>query len=439
MCKKKEVKQMKRLVGKRIYMLGIGGVSMSSLAIMLKQRGFFVSGSDERQGQGTDILAENNIEVDFQLNEDNIRVADLIVASSAIKEDDLHLLLAKRYAKEIWTRGELLGFLSDQYEKVIAVAGSHGKTTTTAMIFEILKTAGKNPTLHLGGYRVENGKNFHLGEEEYFVTEACEYHDNFLNLHPYLSVVTNVEKEHMDYFHSFTNQKKSFKQFIKQSTFVVKDFAGIKAKDIRHDKNGGLMFSFYKNGKKFMDLHMHICEEINTQNCVYAYLVAKKLGFCDGIIKQGLENFKGVGTRFERVVCPRFDTVICDYAHHPTELKKAIATAKHIFKNKQLVTIFQPHTFSRTKNLLADFVNVFKDLPCPLFFKTYSAREKPEEGLSALQLTQIIEKHNKMAEYFETFEDLENHLNKFSKSDTVLLFLGAGDLPNILHKKNFLA
>ena len=198
------------------------------------------------------------------------------------------------------------------------------------------------------------------------------------------------------------------------------------------------MFSLFFENKKVMDLHMHICEEVNVQNCMYTYLVAKRLGVEDCIIKQGLETFKGVGTRFEKMQCKFFDDVICDYAHHPTEIGKAIVTAKKVFRKKKLVTIFQPHTYSRTLTLLPEFISVFEHLEQPLFFKTYSAREKPEEGLSGEKLTEILQKTNKNAKYFDNFESLQEFLMTLSKENTVLLFLGAGDLPAILHKNNFL-
>ena len=423
--------------GKNIYFLGIGGVSMSSLAIMLKERGCFVDGSDEAEGRGTDILKERKIEVDFQICPEKIENADLVVFSSAIKDDNPQMILCKKMKKKLWTRGQLLGAISDEYENVIAVAGSHGKTTTTALIFEILQVAGVEPTLHLGGFRVEDGLNFHLGDKEFFVTEACEYHNNFLNLHPYISVVTNIEKEHMDFFKTFSNQLKSFEIFKKQSKIVVDNFCGIKATHIRHDRHGGLLFTLVKDGLKLMDVHMHICEEVNTQNCIYAYLVAKKLGINDCIIKKAFENFKGVSTRFERMRCPFFDVCICDYAHHPTEIQNAISTAKKLFKNKELVTIFQPHTYSRTQSLLPQFVDTFKGLKHPLFFRTYSAREKASDGISALQFAEILQKSNKNAKYFDNFDDLRAFLMNFSKEDAALLFLGAGDLPSILHKNLF--
>lgn len=432
----------------KIYMLGIGGVSMSALAIILTRYGHDVSGWDCCYGRGVEILEAYGIKVDCpcQKNEnayknsfEGLAKCDLVVNSSAIKSDDPHMLFAKERNIKSISRGQLLGAISSKFEKVVAVAGSHGKTTTTAMIYNILKVAGKNPTLHLGGYKIDDGLNFNLGEKEFFVTEACEYHDNFLYLRPYISVVTNVEKEHMDYFKTFKNEKKSFKTFCDNSRFVVDSTAGLVAKKVMHDKFGGLKFSLLDGQKPIMDLHLKICEEINTQNCMYAYLVARQLGLSDCIIKQGLETFEGVGTRFERKKSSYFDTVICDYAHHPTEISKAISSAEKIFKGKHLVTIFQPHTYSRTKSLLPQFVEVFKNLPDPLFFKTYSAREDPSEGLSSEDLTNILRKSNKHAKYFDDFQDLKKYLQINFAKDSVLLFLGAGDLPLIIKQDGFVS
>lgn len=422
----------------KIYFLGIGGVSMSALAVMMKKQGHFVFGSDEVEGAGTEILKKNGIDVDFSVNEQHLMDADVIVASSAIKQDDPRMCLAKQFGKKILTRGQLLGEVANGYEKVIAVAGSHGKTTTTAMIFEVLKMAGFDPSLHLGGYRVEDGLNFVVAGKEFFVTEACEYHNNFLNLHPYISVVTNIEKEHMDFFKTFSNQLRSFETFKKQSLMLVDNFQSLQAKKVRHTKDGNLTFDLFDAGKKVMHLNLHICEDVNVQNCMYAFLVAKKLGIDNCIIKAGMENFKGVKTRFEKMKCESFPICVCDYAHHPTEISKAIETAKKVFKHKKLVTIFQPHTFSRTKSLLDEFVEVFKRLECPLFFKTYSARESPQDGLSSEQLCEIVQKSNKNAKYFDNFSDLHAFLMTLEEQDVALLFVGAGDLPSILHKNCFI-
>lgn len=421
----------------RYYFLGICGVSMSALACFLKEKGNYVRGFDDSCDVKKE-LDERLIFVDHSLNEKEILRADVVVSSSALKEGHPVFDYVHSNRKKIISRGELLGELSQGFEKVIAVAGSHGKTTTTAMIYEILKAAGKNPTLHLGGFRQEDGKNFEVGGEEFFVTEACEYYDNFLHLHPYIAVVTNVEKEHMDYFKSFTNQKKSFEKFKSQARFVVDDSQKVCVRGIRHDKKGGLIFDLYRDNRKIMHLHLRICEEVNVENCIYAYLVAKKLRIDDCVIKLALEKFGGVKTRFERVRCGEFEDVICDYAHHPTEIRKAIDSAKKIFSDKRLVTIFQPHTYSRTKSLLGDFLDVFECVDVPLFFKTYSAREKESDGVSAEYFAKTLKVRNKNARYFENFEDLHSFLKELPKDEVVLLFLGAGDLPSILHKKQFI-
>ncbi len=421
---------------KKIYFLGICGISMSALAIMAKKEGCLVGGCDD--GQMSEVLQKENICVDKKFDEKKILQADEIVYSSAMRKHE-SLSFAQKHHKKILSRGEFLGRIASEYDRVIAVAGSHGKTTTTALIFQILQFAGKNPTLHLGGLRCENCKNFYLGDKDFFVTEACEYCDNFLFLMPYIGVVTNVEKEHLDYFKTFENQKKSFEKFKRNSRIVIDDFEGISAKNISHDKNGGLIFTLYNKGKKLMKVNMRICEDVNVKNCIYAYLVAKKLEIPDNIIKLAFENFQGVKTRFERVGCEYFETVICDYAHHPTEIKNAVKSANKIFKGRQIVTIFQPHTYSRTKTLFNEFFEVFSKVQTPLFYKTYPARENESDGMSAKTFAEIIKKCNKNAHYFDNFASLRDFLIENFSKDSVLLFVGAGDLPSILHKNHFIS
>lgn len=411
---------------------------MSALALFLKDKGNFVGGSDISESDAVNMLGRAGIVVDKALDEGKIAQAEYVICSSAIKSDNGFLQVAKRLEKKILTRGQLLGAVASEYDKVIAVAGSHGKTTTTAMIYEILKCAGRDPTLHLGGFRCEDGKNIHLGGKEFFVTEACEYYDNFLNLKPYISVVTNVEPEHMDYFKTFDRQLKSFEQFRSQSKFVVESAGELTAKNIRHKKNGDMSFNLCEDGRKLFRLKLQICEEVNTQNCIFALLVCRQLGLTDEQIKVGLENFKGVRTRFERVNCSRFDNVLCDYSHHPTEIEKAISSARKIFKKKRLVVIFQPHTFSRTRDFLEKFVEVLKKVDVPILFKTYSAREKEDEGVSAKRLAEILREQNQSTMYADDFDELKKLIDGLDRED-VLMFVGAGDLPAILHKNKFLS
>ena len=357
-------------MGKKYYFLGIGGISMSSLAIFLKKRGEIVAGSDIKNDHAIELLKEQNIHIDNKINERAIMEADIVVYSSAIKKTNPQFVYAQKLNKKMLTRGQLLGEIADEFENVIAISGSHGKTTTTAMIYEILKLSGLNPTLHLGGFRVEDGKNYVLGDKCFFVTEACEYYDNFLNLHPQIAVVTNVEKEHMDYFKTFKKQLASFEQFKKQSQIVLAEDKSFSANNIRHDKNGGLIFTLYKEKSKIMRLYLQICENVNIKNCIFAYRVAKALHIPDQTIKLALERFQGVKTRFELATNKYFKTIILDYAHHPTEIKNSIDSAKKIYKDRKLVVIFQPHTFSRTKTLFADFVRVFRKQENLILFKT---------------------------------------------------------------------
>lgn len=395
-------------------------------------------GYDLKQSENTQMLKEKGIFVDEKLAKSKIDEADEIVCSSAIKDGDKILAYAKKKHKKVVARGQILGEIGEKYKNVIAVSGAHGKTTTTAMIFEILQAAGLNPTLHLGGRRVEDGKNYVLGGKSFFITEACEYCDNFLFLHPNISVITNIEKEHMDYFGSFERELDSFEKFKRQSQRVVEQDKSFHAKNVKHDRNGGLVFDLFEKGSKVMHLHLRICEEVNVENCIYAYRVAKLLGIEDDVIKKALENFAGVKTRFERMKCEKFENVVFDYAHHPTEIANAIKSAKNIFKHKELVVVFQPHTFSRTKLLLPQFVEVFGDVKNLFLFKTYSAREKAGNGTSAKKLARILSQGNKRCEYVKDAITLLKRLNKFSK-ESVLLVVGAGDLQEILHKNGFVS
>ena len=409
---------------------------MSALALMLAKKGEIVSGNDPQSNHATELLKQNGITVDKKINVEAIKNADVIVFSSAIKQSDKQIRLARQMHKKILSRGQLLGMIANEYEKVIAIAGSHGKTTTTAMIYEIAKIAGLNPTLHLGGFRVEDGKNYEIGDKNVFITEACEYFDNFLYLYPSISVVTNIEKEHLDYFGTFENQLKSFEKFKRQSQAVIEEDLSYKAKSVRHDKSGRLNFSLFHEKTRLLRLHLQVCENVNVKNCIYAYRVAKVIGISDQTIKLGLERFAGVKTRFERVKCNKFEVVVCDYAHHPTEIKNSIESVQKIYKGRNLVVIFQPHTFSRTKLLLDDFVKTLKGVNS-IIYKTYSAREKEEDGISAMGLSEILKKNGAQTCCAQNFEQLMAQLNNFDKKD-VLLFVGAGDLPSVLHKKKFI-
>ena len=268
-----------------------------------------------------------------------------------------------------------------------------------------------------------------LGGKEYFVTEACEYHNNFLYLKPYVAIVTNIEKEHMDFFKTFENEKNAFQKFKDGAQFVVEGDGGYVAKNIRHE-NQKLCFDVCLKKEEIMSLKMKIVEEVNAQNALFALRTCKLLGLSDEEIKNGLESFEGVQKRFESVVSPIFEKVIVDYAHHPTEIRNTIMTAKKLYK--KVFFIFQSHTFSRTKALFCEFVEVFKEEKNLAIFKTFPAREKRKAGVSGKSLAKILG-----CNYFNNVNKLVKFLIENFKG-YALVFMGAGDLPKILESKNII-
>ena len=261
---------------KKIFFIGICGISMSAIAVLLKKEGNDVCGCDRNFKNPPKILKDENITVVSETNTRELKTSDFVVVSSAIKEDNKALFYAKKYGKPCKTRGEILGEIASEYEKVVAVAGSHGKTTTTAMIYQILFVAGKQPTLHLGGNLIESKTNVVKAGKEFFVTEACEYCDNFLHLFPYISAITNIEKEHMDYFKSFYNEKKSFAKFKKQSKYVVEKIS-YEAKNICIKKQRGVSFDVYKKQKRVTKTNLKIGGFYNIKNALCAFEVCEKL------------------------------------------------------------------------------------------------------------------------------------------------------------------
>ena len=264
-----------------------------------------------------------------------------------------------------------------------------------------------------------------MGDKEFFVTEACEYHDNFLFLRPYLSVITNVEEEHLDYFQSFSREKKSFSKFIEQSeNYVVS--TSLTAKNIRYDRSGRLMFDVFEGDKKIMFLHLAVGGIYNARNSLYAIEGARKLGIGNCIIKLGLESYQGLQKRFEKMDSVFKTKVFLDYAHHPHEIETVWGSIKPM-KGKKVV-VFQPHTYSRTRTLMNEFVKALSQFDEVVLFKTYAAREEEDREVEKI-LIDSLSKFVKVS-YFDDVQDLKRNLQKIKCS--VLCFVGAGDLPEKL-------
>ena len=440
----------------KIFFIGICGISMSGLAIILKNQGKKISGSDINSGEIKKKLKRNGIKVYSSHKKTNVKNCDLVVYSGAISSDNPEFLFAKERGIDCIERSELLYLVSKDYKNVIAISGTHGKTTTTAMIAYIFMVAGLNPTIHLGGeFDFING-NIHCGDKKYFITEACEFRDSFLTLKPKFSVVNNIEEEHLDYFKNFQNEKYSFKKFVnqtKQASFVnekcvnyigncekVKTF-GYKEnniyyiKDVKQGDDLKYTFDFYKKGTFIGNFKLNIFGKHNLENAMVAIAVCLENKIDYKFIYLGLKTFNNVHRRFEYVgnfgSCP----VVQDYAHHPTEIFNTIKTAKEVFKRK-IICVFQPHTYSRTKLLIENFTKCFNGLDSLYLLKTYSAREKFDYLGSADYLKEKILQTKPTFAVRGVF-DKKQILSKLIKNhpcDSVILFLGAGDIEQVCKK-----
>ena len=435
---------------KHIHFLGIGGISQSALAIILLHKGYKVSGSDKTESKITKELKQKNIDVCINGISNQIKIADLIVFSVAIHNDDKEMILAKSLGKKIISRAELLGLIANEYKNVISIAGSHGKTTTTGMIAEIFIEAGFNPTVHIGGLLTKYNTNIILGNNDFFITEACEYYDSFLELKSDVSVVLNVQSDHMDYFKTINNLKKSFVKFVnntKNSGLIVYNKScnffkqKIKKDALSYSCGGGIVKSLniteYKKGKysfdcmflgqKLGNIKLGVYGEHNVENALSAICVALKYGVSFQTIKKALFNYCGVKRRFEDYGIFNGVRVIHDYAHHPTEIKAIINLAKRIVKG-DLYVVFQPHTFSRTLALIDEFKKCFDGAKEVFVYKVYSAREDKSQGIDENGLKDALLLEGQMASSYNNYEEMKKNIVSTLKKGDLLLVLGAGDI-----------
>lgn len=420
---------------KNFHFIGIGGVSMSALAVFLKQKGHFVTGSDINPNialVGIDTAEKNKFA--------NIEKADYVVTTGAILEDDESIVFAQKLGKKIVPRARLLGEIAKGFENVIAVSGTHGKTTTTAMLAEIFIEAGLEPTVHIGGISNKFKSNFLCGEKQFFITEACEYTNSFLALSPTLGVVLNVQPEHLDFFGTFENEMQSFLQFAGQSQMVVapKGFGAnaitfgkgghFCAKNVRKTKNG-FAFDVCKNGQRVFRLRLNSFIKKNIENALAACAVCDVFGVAPRHIQSALSNFCGVKLRAQ-VVChaPR---VIIDYAHHPAEIAAVIKSARARFGEKVLA-VFQPHTFSRTRAFFGAFVDALCLADEVAILPTFAARENAIAGADAHNLFLAI-RARRPARFFPTHNAARDFV--LGQRGQTVLVLGAGNFSQNFFEK----
>ena len=414
----------------KIHFIGIGGISMSALAKLALIRGQAVSGSDA--GFSEELLTLTEAGADAYVGHDpsKARSADLVVYSGAIKDTDPELVSAREALVPTVERQFYLQEIAKGYDKVIAVAGTHGKTTVCGMLASVFATAGLPFTAHIGGY-VNGYSNLIYRGEAYFLTEACEYRRSFLALTPDYSIITNVDLDHPDTYASQEEVEEAFEEFRRATKLsCITQESGYLAKELKEHKNCFYGFRIYENGNPITDLTLNVPGLHNVQNATLAFGLCKQMGLPVEVIARGLSAYKGTKRRFE-YISDSAGKIYSDYAHHPAEIRATLSTARGM-KPKRLVVVFQPHTFSRTAKLYDEFLTAFSGVDMLYIFKTYSARETEADGVTARKLYEgLTEFFGDRVAYFDSMVTLAGNLIEDAKEDDLLIIMGAGDIENL--------
>lgn len=441
-----------------VYFVGIGGVSMSGLAELLADAGFTVSGSDRSHSALTEMLEKKGITVFYGQRAENItNSVDCVVFTSAIGSDNPEYVAAHEQNIPCLTRAELLGQVMKNYGTPIAVSGTHGKTTTTSMLSEILLHADMDPTLSIGGILKTIGGNIRVGRSEYFVTEACEYTNSFLSFFPKISIILNIEEDHLDFFKDIADIRSSFRSFAellpqdgclvinadipgyeeitkglscRVVTFSSQPGADYYPSDITYDEKGNPSFDLHGVNDSCTRVSLQVPGEHNIWNALSAAAVADLLSVDQEITAQALHSFTGTDRRFEYKGSVGGVTVIDDYSHHPTEITAALHAAAR-YPHKTLWCVFQPHTYSRTKAFLKEFAKALTLADKVVLADIYAARETDTLGISSETLQKEIQALGQECYYFPTFDEIENFLLENCLNGDLLITMGAGDVVKI--------
>ncbi len=414
---------------KKVHFIGIGGIGVSALAKLMLLLGKEVSGSDRVEGVTIDKIKNAGANVYIGHNKSNLSSdVDMIIYSPAIPESNPERIGAKERNIPQYSYPEMLGLISKN-KYTIAVSGTTGKTTTTAMLTDIFINSEKDPTVVIGSFLNKQKENIVFGKSEYFIVEACEYKRSFLNIEPDILVITNIEEDHLDYYESIDEIIDVFSEMIKRipkDGYIVcnlNDENTQKAVELSNTEANIVDYSKIK-----VDFKMKVPGEHNQMNAKSAYGVGKILGLDEDKIKQALEEFSGTWRRFEyKGETESGSLVYDDYAHHPTEIKATLSAAREKFEDKKIIAIFQPHLYSRTKIFLDDFANSFNNIDKIIIADIYAAREKKDESIHSKDLIPKI----KNSEYIKNFKDIISYIKENDGGNNVIITIGAGDIYKI--------
>lgn len=442
-----------------VHFIGIGGISMSGLAEVLLSKGFRVSGSDSAVSPLTDHLKEAGAVIYEGQRASNLADdLDVAVYTAAVHEDNPELMEAAARGIPLLTRAQLLGQIMKNYPEAVAIAGTHGKTTTTSMVTEILLAAEKDPTISVGGILHSIGGNIRIGHSGCFVTEACEYTNSYHSFFPTIAVILNIRADHLDFFKDLDDIRRSFHTFAKllpkEGLLIINadipDYkelmrdidcrivtfslegneANYRAEQIVYDEEGHASFEVVRQGCAVGHLKLGVPGEHNIANALAAAAVAEALGVSREAIERGLFGYRGTERRFEVKGELSGITIVDDYAHHPDEIRATLKTARRLHK-KKLWCVFQPHTYTRTKALMDEFAKALSLADEVVLAKIYPARETDTLGISSADLAERISALGKKVHYFESFDEIENFLLSTLIPGELLITMGAGDVVKI--------
>ncbi|KVD19511.1 UDP-N-acetylmuramate--alanine ligase [Burkholderia ubonensis] len=453
---------MKHIV-KHIHFVGIGGAGMSGIAEVLVNLGYQVSGSDLSRNTVTDRLEALGARIAIGHDAANIEGANAVVVSTAVRSDNPEVLAARAKRVPIVQRAVMLAELM-RLKQGIAIAGTHGKTTTTSLVASVLAAGGLDPTFVIGGRLISAGANARLGTGDFIVAEADESDASFLNLYPVIEVITNIDADHMDtYGHDFARLKQAFIEFTQRLPFYgsavvcvddpnvrqiipfiskpvvrygLSPDAQVRAEDI-DARDGRMHFTVIREGREPLPVVLNLPGLHNVQNALAAIAIATDLGVSDDAIQQALAEFNGVGRRFQRYgEVPAADggsyTLIDDYGHHPVEMAATIAAARGAFPGRRLVLAFQPHRYTRTRDCFDDFVNVLSTVDALVLTEVYAAGEAAITTANGDALSRALRAAGKVEPVFvASIDDLPDALTKVAQNGDVVITMGAGSIGGV--------
>ncbi|MBC8456275.1 UDP-N-acetylmuramate--L-alanine ligase [bacterium] len=439
---------------KKIHFTGIGGIGMSGMAEVLLNFGFSVSGSDLNATEITKKLVKLGARIEIEHNPDLVKGADVLVYSSAVKSDNLEVQRAQELRIPVIRRAEMLGEISRLKENCIAIAGTHGKTTTTSMVGEIFTKAALDPLVIVGGVVKNIGSNSRLGAGNTIVVEADEFDRSFLTLTPTLAVITTLESEHLDIYSDLEDLKNTFTKFANQVPFygavvvchdeeTLMDIiphlirrvitygystqANVRAENVKFS-DGGAAFDVSFNGAQLGEFHLHLPGDHNVKNALASIAIGLEYGVKLDDIKNGISSFSGVHRRFEIVNETDGILFVDDYAHHPTEVKATLSAAKNGW-NRRVIAVFQPHLYSRTQQFYKEFGRSFMDADMLVVTEIYPAREEPIDGITGEIVADAAKEFgHQNVHYFSDNKGIVDFLNSKLQNHDMVITLGAGDI-----------